>query len=159
MIGRRRQAPPRRRRTRGAGLIELLMAVLLLAVGGLSVAMAQMTALRRVQGTLLNTVAVHASVSLGEAMRANRSAMLAGDYNTAGELCPGEGDASGGSLAQRDLHRWVTALGEGMDTSAAVCGSVQCQAGICRVGVHWDDNRAAGTQGAPRASMILGVAP
>lgn len=148
-----------RRTARGAGLVELLVAVLLLAVGGLSVAMAQMASLRRVQGAMLSTTAVHASVSLAEAMRANRAAVIAGEYDTAGELCAAGGGGSGASLAQRDLQRWVVALATGMGDNAAVCGSVQCDAGRCTLGVHWDDSRAAGGPGAARTRLLLGVAP
>ncbi|HDS0947653.1 TPA: type IV pilus modification protein PilV [Stenotrophomonas maltophilia] len=142
----------------GAGLIEVLVAVLLLAIGGLSVAMAQATALRRTQGAMLSTTAVHASASLAEAMRANHQAMTEGAYNTAGELCAATG-GPGGSLAQQDLRRWVDALAAGMDARAGVCGNVQCQAGACQVTVSWDDARAAGREGTPRTSLVLGMAP
>ncbi|HYQ21987.1 type IV pilus modification protein PilV [Stenotrophomonas sp.] len=142
----------------GAGLIEVLVAVLLLAIGGLSVAMAQATALRRTQGAMLSTTAVHASASLADAMRANHQAVLDGAYNTAGELCAATGGA-GGDLAQQDLRRWVDALAAGMDARAAVCGAVDCQAGSCQLEVSWDDARAAGRDSAPRTSLVLGIAP
>lgn len=144
----------------GAGLIEVLVAVLLLAIGGLAVAvaMALATSLRRTQGAMLSTTAVHASASLADAMRANQPAVLDGAYNTAGELCAATG-RPGGSLAQQDLRRWVDALAAGMDARAAVCGSVECQAGACQLTVSWDDTRAAGQEGAPRTSLVLGIAP
>ncbi|MDV3514570.1 type IV pilus modification protein PilV [Stenotrophomonas sp. C1657] len=142
----------------GAGLIEVLVAVLLLAIGGLSVALAQATALRRTQGAMLSTTAVHASASLADAMRANHQAVLDGAYNTTGELCAATG-GPGGNLAQQDLRRWVEALAAGMDARAAVCGSVDCQAGTCQLTVSWDDARAAGQEGASRTSMVLGIAP
>lgn len=143
----------------GAGLVEVLVAVLLLAIGGLSVAMAQATALRRTQGAMLSTTAVHAGASLADAMRVNRQAVLDGAYNTAGELCAATGGPGGGSLAQQDLRRWVDALAAGTDARAAVCGSVECQAGACQLTVSWDDARASGQEGAPRPSLVLGVAP
>nr|WP_269767707.1 type IV pilus modification protein PilV [Stenotrophomonas sp. WZN-1] len=142
----------------GAGLIEVLVAVLLLAIGGLSVAFAQATASRRTQGAMLSTTAVHASASLADAMRANHQAVLDGAYNTTGELCAATGGPAG-NLAQQDLRRWMEGLAAGMDARAAVCGSVDCQAGICQLTVSWDDARAAGQEGAPRTSLVLGIAP
>lgn len=158
MSGGRRNGVGRARSVAGAGLIEVLVAVLLLAVGGLSVAMAQATAVRRTEGAMLSTTAVHASVSLADAMRANHQAVLDGAYNTAGELCAAT-DGPSGNLAQQDLRRWVDALAAGMDAQAAVCGTVDCQAGGCQLTVRWDDARAAGQDGAPRTSLVLGIAP
>ncbi|MGE6333392.1 type IV pilus modification PilV family protein [Stenotrophomonas sp. NPDC077659] len=146
------------RRQKGASLIEVMVAVLLLAVGGLAAAMAHASALRRAQGSLHSTTAVQASASLADAMRANRTAMLHGHYDTAGDLCAGSVPPPG-NLAQQDLHRWVEALSAGMGTQAAACGSVQCVKGVCQLAVHWDDGRAAGSEGPARSQLVLGIAP
>lgn len=143
---------------KGASLIEVMIAVLLLAVGGLAAAMAHASALRRSQGSMHSTTAVHASASLADAMRANRAAMLDGHYDTAGDLCAGSVPPPS-TLAQQDLHRWVDALSTGMGSQAAACGSVQCQKGVCRLVVQWDDGRAAGSEGPARSRLVLGIAP
>lgn len=158
MRRRSRRVGGRPRSMAGAGLIEVLVAVLLLAIGGLSVAMAQANALRRTQGAMLSTTAVHASASLADAMRANHQAVMDGAYNTAGELCAATGGV-GDSLAQQDLRRWVDALAAGMDARAAVCGSVDCTVGTCQLTVSWDDARAAAQEAGPRTSLVLGIAP
>lgn len=149
---------PARRAAAGVSLIEVLVAVLLLAVGGLAMAMAHASALRRTHGAQMSTTAVLASASLSDAMRANRTAMLDGNYDTAGELCAAQ-PVPGGNLAQQDLRRWLEALSAGMGTQAAVCGSVSCQKESCELVVQWDDSRAAGREGETRARMVLGIAP
>lgn len=140
-------------------MIEVMIAVLLLAAGGLGVAMTQATALRRTQGAMLSTTAVHASASLAEAMRANRLGVQAGDYSTNGLQCAPFAAPSGGKLADQDLHRWREALTQGMDEGAKVCGQVKCSAGSCTLEVRWDDSRATSGEGNAAAHMSLGVVP
>ncbi|WP_313141294.1 prepilin-type N-terminal cleavage/methylation domain-containing protein [Stenotrophomonas sp.] len=152
-----RAARPRGRQA-GSSLIEVLVAVLLLAVGGLAAAMAHASALRRTQGSLNATLAVQASASLADAMRANRVAMVEGRYSTAGDRCVGDAPPTG-DLAQQDLGRWMAALASGMGAQAGACGSVACKEGVCQVVVHWDDSRAAGGEGPQRSRLVLGVAP
>ncbi|WMJ70942.1 type IV pilus modification protein PilV [Stenotrophomonas sp. 24(2023)] len=159
MTSRREQRAGARRTQAGSSLIEVLVAVLLLAVGGLSAAMAHASALRRTQGAMYSTTAVHATASLAEAMRANRAAMHDGKYDTAGDVCAGSTPPGAEDLARQDLRRWVEALSAGMGPQSSVCGSVSCQGGICQVAVHWDDSRAAGGEGPARSRLVLGVAP
>ena len=61
------------RHARGIGLIEVMVSVMVLAVGLLGIAAMQSTALRGGQGSLESTQAAMATNSILEAMRANRT--------------------------------------------------------------------------------------
>lgn len=134
------------RNVRGMSLIEVLVAVLVLAVGMLGVAAMQALALRGGQGSLESSQAVMAANSIIEAMRANRANAAGYVYN--GIAACGTVPAAGTSLAGNDLNNWVTRLkdtiGTGAATDTTTCGSISAAGGIYTVTVQWDDSRAGG---------------
>lgn len=134
------------RDVRGMSLIEVLVAVLVLAVGMLGVAAMQALALRGGQGSLESSQAVMAANSIIEAMRANRANAAGYVYN--GIATCGTVPAAGTSLAGNDLNNWVTRLkdtiGTGAATDITTCGSISAAGGIYTVTVQWDDSRAGG---------------
>ena len=135
------------RNQRGVGLIEVMVAVLVFAVGRLGVAALQAAALRNSQSSLERSQAVIHSYAILDAMRANLAAARSGDYNTA-LTCDAAGPG-GASLAAADIADWLGAVQEAMGNDA--CGRIQCdaiagsQARSCTVTVQWDDSR--GTEG------------
>lgn len=132
-----------RRLQRGAGLIEVMVAVLIMGVGLLGIAAMQATALRNSQSALERSQAVILSYGIIDAMRANRDAALGGAYNLAAMTCA---PPAAGTLAQTDLNQWIASLKTSFGTAAAdatTCGQVNCAAGgVCTVTVQWDDSRA-----------------
>ena len=126
-------------RERGAGLIEVLIAVLILGVGMLGIAAMQATALRNSQGALERSQAVVQSYSILDAMRANRSAASTGEYNTGGVVCT---PPAVGTLAQTDVSLWIGSLKASLGPGAGTCGGVSCNGSDCTITVQWDDSRA-----------------
>ena len=142
-----KQQAHRVRRQRGAGLIEVMIAVLVMGVGLLGIAAMQATALRNSQSSLESSQAVIQTYAILDAMRANRDAALGGAYNLAAMTCA---VPAAGTLAQSDLNQWVTSLKTSLGSSAAdstVCGQVNCAAGLCTISVQWDDSRASNDNG------------
>ncbi|MCL7714195.1 type IV pilus modification protein PilV [Stenotrophomonas mori] len=130
-----------RARQRGVSLLEVMISVLVLAIGLLGIAAMQALALRGGQSSLESSQAVMQSISIVEAMRANRPA--AASYAIAMTCTPG----SAGSLVQNDLRNWITdikaTMGVADDTTS--CGQVQALGGDnYRITVQWDDQRAGG---------------
>lgn len=129
----------------GVGLIEVLVAVLILAVGMLGVAALQATALRNSQSSLERSQAVVYSYAVLDAMRANQAAARAGAYDMAMQ-CKA---VAGGTLAQSDRSTWLANLKSTLGDDA--CGAIECQAvggsdtRDCTVTVRWNDSR--GTDG------------
>jgi len=127
---------------RGVSLIEALVSVLILAIGLLGMLAMQGAALRNNQSANERTMAVVASYSIIDAMRANRLAALGGAYNYAlSAACP---LPQGATQANLDVQQWITSLRT--DLGPTACGNINCLNGLCQVTVAWDDTR--GTQGA-----------
>jgi type IV pilus assembly protein PilV len=144
---------------RGTSLIEVLVSVLIMAVGMLGIAAMQATALRNSQSSTERSQAVIASYAIIDAMRANRVGAIAGSYNTTGWSCA---LPAAGTLAGNDMRAWMTALRTSIgadETDATICGSINCTAatGICVVGVRWDDSRGGATGGAQAGSAEYSI--
>jgi type IV pilus assembly protein PilV len=127
---------------RGAGLIEVLVAVLVLGIGLLGIAAMQATALRNSQSALERSQAVVQTYSIVDAMRANRDVAIAGGGYTMGMTCD---PPAAGSLMANDQRAWIESLEGSLGSTA--CGQIACNAGVCAITVRWDDSRA-GSEGA-----------
>jgi type IV pilus assembly protein PilV len=135
-------------RQRGVGLIEVLIAVLVLAIGMLGIAAMQSITLKNSGSAAERTQAVIEVYAMLDILRANKSSVTT--YNTAGYACA-EGAAS--NQANDNLQGWLEQVRSNVAPSA--CGLVNCNAsGACTVGVLWDDSRGTGDQGEPGAFEI-----
>jgi type IV pilus assembly protein PilV len=141
------------RAQRGAGLLEVMIAVLILGVGLLGIAAMQTTALRNSQSSMERSQAVVSAYAIFDAMRVNRAAALAGAYNVAMTCAV---PAATATLAQSDLNQWITAmknsLGSGVATDTTTCGRIACANQVCQVEVQWDDSRATNNTAAALAA-------
>ena len=138
----RMKSTSRPRNVRGMSLIEVLVAVLVLAVGLLGVAAMQALALRGGQGSLESSQAVMQTTSIIEAMRANRS--NAASYNVAKTCSAASISATG--LPGNDLKNWIDDLKAtvGIAGDVTTCGQIVGCPTACVVTVFWDDSRAGG---------------
>ena len=129
---------------KGMGMIEVLVSVLILAVGLLGIAAMQSLALRGGQGSLESSQAVMQANSIIEAMRANPT----GNYNI-GKTCSAASIA-GADARANDQVAWLNAMkstiGSGVGDTTT-CGEISGCPGACVVRVYWDDSRAGGDQG------------
>jgi type IV pilus assembly protein PilV len=135
----RRRAPRFAASVRGVGLIEVLVAVLVLAIGLLGVAAMQATALRNSQSSLERSQGVMHVYTILDSMRANPSAARTGAYNM-GMTCA---VPAAGNLVANDKRAWIDMLQQNLGATA--CGQVACVATLCTISVRWDDSR--GTSG------------
>lgn len=137
---------------RGVGLIEVLIAVLVMAIGLLGVAALQAAALRNSQSSLERSQAVVLSYAILDAMRANAVEARAGLYDmgmceaSPRQKAHGTGAAT---LGSDDRSSWIAALRTELGGNG--CGQIRCvavpgsEARDCTVTVRWDDSR--GTSG------------
>lgn len=135
----RRRAPRFAASVRGVGLIEVLVAVLVLAIGLLGVAAMQATALRNSQSSLERSQGVMHVYTILDSMRANPTAARTGAYNM-GMTCA---VPAAGNLVANDKRAWIDMLQQNLGATA--CGQVACVATLCTISVRWDDSR--GTSG------------
>ncbi|WP_425493083.1 type IV pilus modification protein PilV [Novilysobacter antarcticus] len=128
----------------GVGLIEVLIAILVMGIGLLGIAAMQATALRNSQSSLERSQAVIHSYGILDAMRANLPVARAGGYNTPGFVCVPP--ATDTTLVAADHARWIKAIEDSMGEDA--CGRIQClpivnsESRSCTVTVRWNDARA-----------------
>lgn len=132
----------------GVGLIEVLVAVAILAFGMLGIAALQATALRNSQSSMERSQAVSLSYSMLDRMRANSDEARIGNYDIP-ETC---NPPSGGTLITNDQKEWIENLKTALGDSDTTCGQIECADRVCTITVKWDDSR--GTQGADEPPVI-----
>jgi len=153
----KRALPPSlRQRQRGASLIEVLVAFLLLSLGLLGMSALQINALQNSHSSLQRSQATMLAHFMMDAMRANPAAARTGGYNlgvlgTPGppaipsvSVCVPPVDVS---LPTHDQRAWLEAM-QGILGQANTCGLISCAAAAggtqCTVQVYWDDTRGTG---------------
>lgn len=129
---------------RGISLIEVLITVLVLAVGLLGLSALQLASLRNNQSAMQRSLAIVHSYSIIEAIRAEPEL----NFNIGLTDTP-----STGSFSQNMHSRWRAQLKENLGDTAT--GSVNCTEKQCTIIVQWDDSRTA--QGSETEQLITEV--
>ncbi len=131
------------RQQSGVGLIEVLVAVLVLSIGFLGIAALQVMSMSTNNSAMARSMATVASYSILDAMRADIVNAKGGAYNTASPLKASACPSAGGSLAKYQLNQWCTQLGQSLGPVATTTGQINCSAtGECTVTISFDDSRA-----------------
>jgi type IV pilus assembly protein PilV len=132
---------------RGVGLVEILVAVLVLSIGLLGLAGLQVRTLRNSQSALERGVAVVETHAIADAMRADRANALGGDF----DIALADSAPTGTAFADVVLAAWranlIASLGEG------ATGSVDCNGADCMIVVQWNDSRGTQTSATQAASV------
>lgn len=145
--------PPNLRSQRGAGLIEVLVSVVILAIGLLGMAGLQASALRGNQSSYARSQAVMLSYYMLDMMRADRDRAILGDYNTDNNAVPGAvlvpicstADVPQDTLADNTREDWLSTIKASLGNTAQTCGAIRCApSGECTIQITWDDTRAGG---------------
>lgn len=120
---------------RGIGMIEVMVAVLILAIGVLGIAALQAITLKNSGSSAARTQAALQAYSMMDIIRADRANL--GTYNTNIYVAGTRGDP--GTMAG-----WLVGLQRTVAPDAM--GRVVCVASTmrCTVGVQWNDARATG---------------
>ena len=148
---------------RGFTLVEVLVALLVLAVGMLATAALLLDSLRGSRHAQERTQAVNLAIDIAERMRANRAA--GGAYDTADgtpepRLEPGCERADGAcdprTMAGHDLRRWLDAVTAALpEGTGSVAVEPQANALLrCTISVTWTPGGGDGPA-AYRLAMVL----
>jgi type IV pilus assembly protein PilV len=137
----------RLRRQRGVGIIEILVAVLVLSIGLLGLAGLQMRTLRNSQSALERGVAVMQTHAIVDAMRADHAS---GSTTLRASTSPyvyniGLDDSAPTArttFAEIALEKWRANL-VGMLGDEAT-GQVNCTGAPCTIIIRWNDSRGTG---------------
>jgi len=117
----------------GFTLIEVLIAIVLLAIGMLSMAQMQANGIRANHGAYLRSQATILAGDILDSMRANAPAARAGGYNVA--LA---NTGASGTIAGDDVIAWKTALADLLPSGD---GSISNVGNTLTVTVQWADSR------------------
>lgn len=138
----------RQSRQSGVGLIEVLVAVLVLSIAFLGIAALQAMSLSTNNSAMARSMATISSYSILDAMRADLATAQAGSYSRTGasaikaNACP----AGTGSLAAAQINQWCNQLGQTLGASATTTGDINCttvgDSVDCTVTITFDDSRA-----------------
>jgi type IV pilus assembly protein PilV len=132
-----------RNRQSGVGLIEVMVAVLVLSIGFLGIAALQALSLSTNNSAMARSLATIDSYAIIDAMRADQTNALANKYDgtVKGGSCP----ATAATLASTELHNWCGQLATDLGSTNSTQGTIACvqATGTCTVTIAFDDSRAS----------------
>lgn len=142
----------------GVGLIEVLVAVAILAFGMLGIAALQATALRNSQSSMERSQAVALSYNMLDRMRANIDEARIGNYNIPETYNP----PTGGTLITNDQREWIKDLRRALGDSDTTSGKIECGPPlhvdrVCTITVKWDDSRGSGGTSGQKIETVTGL--
>lgn len=140
--------PGVKKQQRGFTLIEVMVAIIILAVGLLGMAGLQTITLQNGQSAYMRSQATILAYDIMDRMRINRDQAIIGSYDLALAATP----ASGSAIHQQDLVAWIADIGA---TLPAADGSIDCTtvSRLCTIVVQWDDTRA--TEGVATQQVLI----
>lgn len=121
----------------GATLLEVLVAILILAFGLLGLGALQINALKNNQSSFQRTQAVMLTYFIIDSIRIDRVNVT--NYTMA-KTCTPPTSASG--LANTTKKLWLEKIQDNLGPSA--CGEVTCASGVCSAKIYWNDERGTG---------------
>jgi type IV pilus assembly protein PilV len=124
---------------RGGGftLVEVLIAVVILAIGLLGLAGLQTSAMKFNHSAYLRTQATNLAYDMADRMRANRPVALDGDYEITLATTP---SGSPTTLAGQDLLEWKNTLAATLPSGNGAVDQVGTTTRFI-ITVQWDDSR------------------
>lgn len=135
----------------GVGLIEVLVAVLVLSIGFLGMAALQSKALNNNNSSMVRSIGAIASYSILDAMRIDPNGVQAGSYDGYSVTVPSDwsasgdctGKGSGGALTKTNQNQWCDDLGSlmGPGTSGDITAN---GGGNYTITITFNDERATG---------------
>ena len=156
---RNRRMPSAATTQSGVGLIEVLVAVLVLSIAILGIAALQAMSLSTNNSAMARSMATINSYSILDAMRADivNAKAKAYDGTLTANACPAV-PSTGATLANAQRYQWCTQLGQSLGAVATTKGAILCDAsGNCTVTITFDDSRAGVGGGSGQTVLTKGM--
>lgn len=123
----------------GATLIEVLVAMVILAIGLLGLAGLQTVSVQSNHGAYYRSQATILANDMADRMRANRTAALAGNYTLSNFPDSSTNNAVSSDPAQRDRAQWLNNLAATLPQGT---GTIVTDGNIVTISIRWEDARA-----------------
>lgn len=133
------RSSPRPPRAAGFSLIEVLVTIVITAVGVLGAAALQLNAVKFNQVADMRSQATLFAYGVADRMRANRQAARAGRY----DLDFDDDAPAGTAVHEIDLRDWLSALAARLPGGD---GAIERDGVTVTVTVRWDESRVAGSR-------------
>jgi len=124
-------------------LLEVLIAVLVLAIGLLGMAALSAVTIKNSNSSAARSQGVIQIYSVMDSLRLNRGGATSGAFNVATWTCEAAtSDADSGFDASL-FNSWLSQVQLNLGDPGA-CGRIECSIDSCTVGIRWNDSRATG---------------
>lgn len=128
-----------RGRQAGFGLVEILVALLIVSIGLLGIASLQVMALKNTGSSMERSQAVIQTYSYLDVLRADRDRAKDKELDVPAMTC----NPNNMGTSKVEQRKWLTQLQETLGPQA--CGRVVCDGTYkCTITIQWDDSRAEG---------------
>lgn len=138
-------------RQKGAGLIEILISVVVLAVGLTGIAAMQVRSVKNNASALQHSIAVIQTQSMADLLAVSRAPALAGNFN----LALTDTDPTGTSFEAVSTAQWRSSIRNLLGPEAKSSVSCASATANCLIIVQWDNSRA--TEGSATQQVKLQV--
>lgn len=140
----------------GVGLIEVMIAVLVLSIGFLGIAALEAMSLSTNNSAYARSMATINAYSILDAMRADLTNAKAGSYNgtVTASSC---GATPGTTLITQQLFTWCGSLAATLGANSTTTGNVNCDAsgnGNCTITITFDDSRSGSNLGSNAQTFV-----
>jgi type IV pilus assembly protein PilV len=126
-----------RKNQTGFGLVEVLVALLIVSIGLLGIASLQIMALKNTGSSMERSQAVIQTYSYLEVLRANRDQAVISALDIPVMTCDPENLAE----TKTEQRKWLAELRDTLGKDS--CAQVECLGGgKCTITIQWDDSRA-----------------
>ncbi len=122
---------------RGTTLIEVLIALVVLAIGLLGMALLQVTSVQSNHSAYYRSQVTLLASDMADRMRANRTAALSDAYKFDFPVSS-SGHSVSGTQAQKDIAQWLNTLALALPDGT---GQVEKTGRLVTISVRWNDNR------------------
>lgn len=118
----------------GVGMIEVLVAIVVVALGVIGIINMQINMIKANQSALMRSEAVLLAADMTDRMRVDRQAALGNAYDRAfDDAVPGTGTLPGAEIAD-----WLARIGDALPDGA---GAIAVNGARVTVSIRWDDSR------------------
>ncbi len=145
-----------RKQSGGFTLLEILIAVLVMAIGLLGIAALQTAGIQFNRGAYFRSQATSLAYDIADRMRANRDAARGGAYNVAfANPAPNCAPAAGGgTVAEQDIAEWHASLACALPLGN---GSIEVANDSVLIRISWDESRGEDGDAAELFEVVTGL--